>query len=318
MIASASARSAAAIVSPSESIPSRSSTTSIRVTVASMAADPGRTFFRAFAAPRIVARRANGRCVRSFPAVNASVTAPSWACAGDPTIASSRIAATPSPPPRTSMSARMSGSRRWSTTRHTSPSQRIGARNPAPAARSSVGAAPAGIRGPGSGPTGLDRLGIAEQLPGRLGGLLLEQLRRADDRSHRAEHVARELAEEPSPVGVRRRDRLGRPRGSHRLGRVGRRAGLGPRGLVSHRRAARPTEGADRSRGEAWESRQLRRQYWMTLVTRRPSSRSRPLRNSSSTRKASPTTSPFRRSTSSIVPRTVPPVARRSSTISTF
>ena len=34
MIASASARSAAAIVSPSESIPSRSSTTSIRVTVA--------------------------------------------------------------------------------------------------------------------------------------------------------------------------------------------------------------------------------------------------------------------------------------------
>ena len=51
----------------------------------------------------------------------------------------SRIAATPSPAPRTSMSTSTSGSRRWSTTRHTSPSQRIGARNPAPAARSSRG-----------------------------------------------------------------------------------------------------------------------------------------------------------------------------------
>ena len=152
MIASASARRAAAIVSPSASIPSRSSTTSIRATVASMAADPGRTFRSALAAPRIVARRANGRCVRSFPAASASVTAPSWACAGDPTIASSRIAATPSPPPRTSMSTRTSGSRRWSTTRHTSPSQRIGARNPAPAARSSRGRSAARTAAPGAAP----------------------------------------------------------------------------------------------------------------------------------------------------------------------
>src|SRR5439155_18194470 len=58
-------------------------------------------------------------------------------------------------------------------------------------------------------------------------------------------------------------------------------------------------------------------QYLMTLVTRRPCSRSRPLRKSSSTRNASPTTSTWRRSTSSIVPPTVPPVARRSSTMST-
>ena len=93
------------------------------------------------------------RAVRpQLPAVSASVTAPSWACAGDPTIASSRIAATPSPPPRTSMSTRTSGSRRWSTTRHTSPSQRIGARNPAPAARSSRGPSAPRERGPGATP----------------------------------------------------------------------------------------------------------------------------------------------------------------------
>ena len=83
-----------------------------------------------------------------------------------------------------------------------------------------------------------------------------------------------------------------------------------------------------RAAGSAWDRRRGRsiwgprcvtvRQYLMTLVTRRPSSRSRPLRNSSSTRNARPTTSPLSRSISSIVPWTVPPVASRSSTISTF
>ena len=58
-------------------------------------------------------------------------------------------------------------------------------------------------------------------------------------------------------------------------------------------------------------------QYLITLVTLRPARRSRPFRNSSSTRKARPTTSPLSRSTSSMVPLTVPPVANRSSTIRT-
>ena len=73
------------------------------------------------------------------------------------------------------MSTRTSGSRRWSTTRHTSPSQRIGARNPAPAARTSSGRSARQDGGPGRGTAGVDRLGIAEQLARRLGGLLLEQ-----------------------------------------------------------------------------------------------------------------------------------------------
>ena len=92
-------------------------------------------------------------------------------------------------------------------------------------------------------------------------------------------------------------------------------AGASRRG---RRRVGRPWFRGCPARGvHRWPASSPSGQYWMTLVTRRPSSRSRPLRKSSSTRNASPTTSPRSRSTSSIVPLTVPPVASRSSTIRT-
>ncbi len=153
--ASASARSAAAMVSPSAWSPAASSTASIRSMVEVIAPDAGRVLRSALAAPRIVARRANGREATDRDATRASVTAATCACAGPPTIAPSRIALTASAAPRTSRSARMSGSRRWSTTRHTSSSHRNGARKPAPAAGCSratgrpSGPIP-GIPGPGA------------------------------------------------------------------------------------------------------------------------------------------------------------------------
>ena len=113
--------------------------------------------------------------------------------------------------------------------------------------------------------------------------------------------------------------RRGRRRATTASGR------LGSAASARHRARSTPLR---RAAGSAWDRRRGRsiwgprcvtvRQYLMTLVTRRPSSRSRPLRNSSSTRNARPTTSPLSRSISSIVPWTVPPVASRSSTISTF
>ena len=68
----------------------------------------------------------------------ASVTAATWACAAEPTSAPSLIAPTVSADPRSSSSTRTSGRRRWSTIRHTSPSQRNGARHPAVEASSSA------------------------------------------------------------------------------------------------------------------------------------------------------------------------------------
>src|SRR5262245_47286176 len=132
----------------------------------------------------------------------------------------------------------------------------------------------------------------------RLGRGALQDLCRADDRRSALDQLTGELSEEAPPAEIRAGIRvLGGRRFA--LGKV-RRAGFQFRG-VGH--LMRPCRAA---------------QYLTTLVTRRPSSRSRPLRKSSSTRNARPTTSPFSRSISSIVPLTVPPVASRSSTMRTF
>ena len=129
-IASASSRRASATASPSASDPACSRRASIRSRAAAIAADPGRVVRSALAAPRIVARRANGRDVLDRPATTASITAATCAWAGDPLSAPSLIAPTTSAAPRSSSSTRTSGRRRWSMTRHTpsSGSQRNGAR----------------------------------------------------------------------------------------------------------------------------------------------------------------------------------------------
>src|SRR5206468_6922383 len=59
-------------------------------------------------------------------------------------------------------------------------------------------------------------------------------------------------------------------------------------------------------------------QYWIRLTTSAPDRRPRPSRNVSSTRKPDPTTTPCRRRTRRWAAEAVPPVARRSSTTSTF
>ncbi len=127
-IDSASSVSALAIAGPSASSPSDSRSATCRSTARLSAADPGRVSRSALAAPRIVARRANGRDVVDFAATSASVTAATWAWTADPTSAPSLIALTRSTVARISRSTRMSGSRVWSIRRQTSPSQRNAAR----------------------------------------------------------------------------------------------------------------------------------------------------------------------------------------------
>ena len=206
MIRSASARRAAATSSPGISSPASSSSASIRSRAAAIAAEPGRVRRRALAAPRIVARRANARDPAAFAATIASVTAATCACTAEPTSAPSLIAPTVSAAPRSSRSTSTSGRRRWSTIRHTSPSQRNGARQPAVEASSSTpavvarGAARRARRGR------LRRRGrrrAAEQLARRLGGALLEGLRGAHHRPHGRDDLAGELPEEAPTVGIR-------------------------------------------------------------------------------------------------------------------
>ena len=206
---------------------------------------------------------------------------------------------------RISTSTSASGSCRWSITSRTpSALQRNGVRKPVggPAARRPAASCRRRRRARAAGRRVEDRAG-------RLGRRSLERLGGARRPSPRSGQLARELAEEPAPGEVAD---LGRRRLAGRASTAGRAVGADVA-----RRPWRRSVGIG-SAAESGVDSSTGRQYRMTLVTRRPSSRSRPLRNSSSTRNARPTTSPLSRSTSSIVPWTVPPVASRSSTISTF
>ena len=82
----------------------------------------------ALAAPRIVARRANGRESHARAATSESVAAASCAWTGAPLTAPSFMALTASAAPVISSSARISGSWRWSHANTASSSNRNGAR----------------------------------------------------------------------------------------------------------------------------------------------------------------------------------------------
>ncbi len=155
---------------------------------------------------------------------------------------------------------------------------------------------------------GRARRGLGEDRAGHLLGRLAECAGRAEEGRRRSHGVAGHGPEEASPGEAHR---LVGIQGRH--GRV-----LAVRGW---RRGCPGCGVRSTSLRPRWAGRCRRSGGGSVLddeVTARSARRSRPLRKVSSTRKARPTISPWRRWTSSTVPRTVPPVARRSSTMRTF
>ena len=128
MIASASVRSVATTTAPSSSATIVSRSASIRSSAAAIGADAGRERRNALAAPRIVARRANGLAVTAREATMASVAAAICAWTVAPTTTPSLMALMASAAPWTWISVRASGRRRWSTSRMMSSSHLKGAR----------------------------------------------------------------------------------------------------------------------------------------------------------------------------------------------
>ena len=261
------------------SAPSADRPPSARLTAVGPGVDAARC-----AAPRRIARRAYGWRSREPRPRWRGPTAATWPMAGAPrtTIVLDRAGAVAAASgPRARRARPAGGAGRRGAGRRPS-SKRNGVRKPVGAARadaaSRAGQAEPRARRPFVA-TAPRRRRVADRL-GLCGRPIPDAPRRPRPLGRARDDLAGELAEEPPPGADRGVSRSWR-RGGHRRWTRGRRSG----------------------------------QYRMTLVTRRPSSRSRPLRNSSSTRKARPTTSPLRRSTSSIVPLTVPPVASRSSTI---
>ena len=235
-------------------------TASIRSSAAAIGAEPGR------------ATRGRWRRRGSSPAGRTAATSSS----ARPRARASPRRPAPGPAPRRSRPSLIAETRRPRRGSRGRPGRRAAAAGPRPGTRrrpSGTGRASrrsprrarpaAPRRGAGAGRSAL----AAEQLARGVGGLLLEDLRRAQHRTR--------------PTSPRR------PRTGGRNG-AGRGPGAGRASVMA---------GRDRARVE-----RVPAQYWMTLVTLRPSSRSRPLRKSSSTRNARPTTSPLSRSTSSIVP----------------
>ena len=214
-------------------------------------------------------------------ALSASPMAATWPMAGAPRTTISRIAYAASPADRHGYSTRASGSRRWS----------IEVQDAAVLAERCAEAG-RGRRDYRHGPRP-SSVATAPRVQDRAGGLgrrLLEHLGRAGDR-RRAWNSSPAKAEERAAEVTRACWRPG-PVAAPPVG--ARRAGSATDASARRSRLAR----SGSLEGSAiWGLGADGRQYLMTLVTRRPSSRSRPLRNSSSTRNARPTTSPFSRST---------------------
>ena len=295
---------------------------------------------RALAVPRRIARRAYGFAGRGRPAVSARPSAATWPSAGAPRTTISRIAWATSAPDSQSTSTSSSGSRRWS--RRIEPRRHRGGtgvlRKPrrdgrppaAPICRSARRARRETVAGPGSASRPRPSRGAraasavvsrsAPAAPTSVAAALIASPANARKKRRRASRSPSSTSG-PDRLRPRRRGRARSYRGLH--GPLVAVASTGATGRPGS--AGRP--GQARQRGRGWSSGRrdgptagVRRsaQYWMTLVTAWSGQPVAALEEVELDEEGQARRSrPCSRSTSSIVPRTVPPVARRSSTMRT-